>query len=584
MFLKHFKLYALIVLLLTAGNTVFISAESVKMLTEPFDSISQEFDRIYLMHGNQAKELVAELYHIAHSQPDSLPFICECLHKEALLSFDQGIVDITIPERIRLRLADEAIAPYYRALMEYSLGMYLSATGNYSEAFTVTLQALTGFRNQNNRLFIGKSLNIIGTVCSHINLIGMSDSYYKEALEYSQPDERDYLRIKNNIARLNLFRENEQTAADSLMAIIPAAELLADTGIVAIICLNLGSSFFSLREYDTAYLYWQKAAEIIKMSDNLRIEATLNQNMGAYYVLAEKNYGKALECFRLTMQIAKESNNLVQLSASYRVLYQTFELTEQPDSAYLYLKKHLQLVQQLVPNAKAIEAYQSYVSTFLEASENRLTIARQEIKLKERRNIVMVMLLVSIVLVATIFLLLFQQQKRKKERENHRLEERLKHEKEIQEIEKNRQEEVIAAQTREITSYSLLLLNKNNVFNQISELNNQLTGDSKQTKEISSKIGEIIKNNRNTESEWKTFKIHFEKVHPRFFDKLKQHSSELTENNLRICAYFRIGMTTKQVAQILNISPGSVFLHRHRLKQKLRLNETDDLDNFIRMI
>jgi len=586
--LKHLKLYLLIISLLLSGAGLALFAQDH---INSFDSLSKEFDRIYFAHGKRSKEIIKELYEIAYNQPDSLPYIYECLNKEAMLSFDQGIVDNSIPERIRFRLADKDISPYQKALLEYSLGLYLSATGDYSDAFTISLQALSEFRNLNDSVFIGKNLNLLGTICSHINLSNMSRNYYHEALEFYPNNDHDYLRIKNNIARLDLFEDDARAAVDSLEKIIPLAESIDDIGILSIIYLNVGSSYFNIKEFDTAYLYWQKAAEIIRRSDNSRIEATLNQNMGTYYILIEQNYDKALDCFRLTKQIAEESNNLVLLSAAYKILYQTFDMTAQMDSAYYYLKQYQDLSQQLVPNAKAIEAYQSYVSTFLEASENKLTIAEQEIQLKNQQNVVMVMLLILCVLIATIFLSLFRQQKRKKERENHELEERLRHEKEIQKIEKEmqliekkKQEEVIEAQTREITSYSLLLSNKNNIFNQILELNNQLDFGSKNAKEVSTKINEIIKNNLNVDNEWQTVKIHFEKVHPRFFDKLKQHSSDLTENNLRICAYFRIGMSTKQIAQILHISPGSVFLHRHRLKKKLGLHEEDDLDDFIRTI
>jgi DNA-binding HTH domain-containing proteins len=77
---------------------------------------------------------------------------------------------------------------------------------------------------------------------------------------------------------------------------------------------------------------------------------------------------------------------------------------------------------------------------------------------------------------------------------------------------------------------------------------------------------------------------HFNKVHPSFFDKLKEMCNNLTENNLRMCAYFRIGMSAKQVAQILNVSTETIKNGRYRLKRKLGLEEEQDLDDFIRNI
>ncbi|MNS54016.1 Bacterial regulatory protein, luxR family [compost metagenome] len=77
---------------------------------------------------------------------------------------------------------------------------------------------------------------------------------------------------------------------------------------------------------------------------------------------------------------------------------------------------------------------------------------------------------------------------------------------------------------------------------------------------------------------------HFNEVNPDFFNKLKEACSDLTENNLRMCAYFKMGMTAKQVASILNISVETVKNGRYRLKKKLGLTEQDNLDDFIRNI
>jgi DNA-binding NarL/FixJ family response regulator len=100
--------------------------------------------------------------------------------------------------------------------------------------------------------------------------------------------------------------------------------------------------------------------------------------------------------------------------------------------------------------------------------------------------------------------------------------------------------------------------------------------------EASKKIAQIIQDNLNIDEEWDNFKMHFDKVHPYFFEKLKQWCSDLTEENLKMCAYFKIGMTTKQIAQLLHVIPRSVLISRYRLKKKLQLPEDKDLSDFIR--
>jgi tetratricopeptide (TPR) repeat protein len=550
---------------------------------QKFDSIANLFDKINFIHGEKSRDLIDELYQIARTSPDSSILLSKTLSKEAVLSYVQGSMDSTLSIKIKKRLENRAVSPFEKSLLKYSLGMHFSALGGYSDAFSVTLEALEGFKQLNDSAYVVRTLNLLGTICSHISLLNMSKDYYSEALACTNKDQLEYYRIKNNIYRLDFLEKNTETAIDSITELI---HILKDNDVEILVSayLNIGACYFQLQDFTQASLYWLKAEEMIKDMDNPRLDATLAQYFGVYHVFTTHNYSKALDYFRITKQISEKNNNLVHLSAAYNILSQTFDMNGNQDSAYYYLKKYQNLSQNLVPNSKAIEAYQAYVSAFLDASENKLTISEQKIELKNKQFTVMIMLLITIVLFATLLFLFAQQQKRKKERENQILAERLKHEKEIQQLEKEKQDEVIAAKTREITSYSLQLSNKNSVLKQILDLNTQLINSQKEVKNIAGKIDDIIQNNFDVDNEWHLFKIHFEKVHPSFFDKLKQSCNELTENNLRICAYFRIGISTKEIAQILHISPRSVFLQRHRLKKKLGLGENDDLDDFIRNI
>ena len=115
---------------------------------------------------------------------------------------------------------------------------------------------------------------------------------------------------------------------------------------------------------------------------------------------------------------------------------------------------------------------------------------------------------------------------------------------------------------------------------QIRELNLQILDNKNNTSTVR-KIDKIIENNLCIDEEWKNFKLHFDKVHPNFFEKIKKQNIELTEENLKLCAYIKIGLTVKQIAQMLYILPRSVIKGRNRLKKKLNLSEDEDLDNFI---
>lgn len=79
----------------------------------------------------------------------------------------------------------------------------------------------------------------------------------------------------------------------------------------------------------------------------------------------------------------------------------------------------------------------------------------------------------------------------------------------------------------------------------------------------------------------KTFEIQMDELHQEFFKKLKEQYPGLSNNDLRLCAYLKIGLNTNEIAEILNILPSSAFITRSRLRKKLNLAVDEDLHNFL---
>ena len=99
----------------------------------------------------------------------------------------------------------------------------------------------------------------------------------------------------------------------------------------------------------------------------------------------------------------------------------------------------------------------------------------------------------------------------------------------------------------EISSSVLLLSNKNDVLQQIGEITKKYYQDGKIPLEYVGQVNSLVRDSIKGDDEWTRFKIHFDSVHPDFFTKLKNISAELTENDLRLCAYLRIGMRAKDI-------------------------------------
>lgn len=77
------------------------------------------------------------------------------------------------------------------------------------------------------------------------------------------------------------------------------------------------------------------------------------------------------------------------------------------------------------------------------------------------------------------------------------------------------------------------------------------------------------------------FRIYFEEVHPEFLKKLSLAYPKLSENDLRLCAYIFLGMSTKEIAALTYHEVRSIESSRNRLRKKLSLENGADVKAFL---
>ena len=96
------------------------------------------------------------------------------------------------------------------------------------------------------------------------------------------------------------------------------------------------------------------------------------------------------------------------------------------------------------------------------------------------------------------------------------------------------------------------------------------------------KMIKTLSEDDNIDKEWENFTKHFDKVHSNFVLGLKEKHPSITNNELKLCAYLRMNLTTKEIAQLMNISVRGVEISRYRLRKKLGIvSETNLFDYLI---
>lgn len=522
----------------------------------------EEAEEIYFYNYSGTILILEELNEIAELHKDDKSLRTACLYIESMLNDRHALHDSSLIERLNSHLADiEKQSPVNNstiAYSQYSLALNYLIENQYIDGFFAALQSLSLAKTLNDTLHIARSLNMLGRISSQILNFSMAQDYHIEALSYLKEDNVLYYQFKANLFLINSFlQDHPQALVDSLSNLIEPIQRLGHPTFLFSLYSNLAIIHSIMEQNDLSLYYLNQIRNQLHLCDNQWVYHNLHLNFGFYY-RHQGQLDSSLYYYEQAYHIAKKINNKRLINNSLYGITIIHDQLEETDKAYRSLKEYVATDRILNDNARILETSKQHIYSMLDYMQKEEEMHKQELVLRNTIITTVIILAIVALLVVALLLIIIKQKKSK------------------QALLK----ETLDFKIREITSSSLLISNKNNVLNQIQEIIKEI----KPTAKAKSKINEIhslIRNNINTEQNWETFVIHFEQVHPGFFYKLQKHSSELTPTNLRFCAYFRLKLSTKEIATLLNITPSAVKTARFRLKKKFGLSEADSLDDFI---
>lgn len=132
------------------------------------------------------------------------------------------------------------------------------------------------------------------------------------------------------------------------------------------------------------------------------------------------------------------------------------------------------------------------------------------------------------------------------------------------------------SKTKELAASTMSMIRKNEVLSSIKKELNKVK-DKKSIKPVL----QLIDNNLKQNDDWLLFQEAFNNADSDFLKNMKANHPSLTPNDLKLCAYLRLNLSSKKIAQLFNISPRSVEIKRYRLRKKLNLNHEDNLVSYI---
>lgn len=490
-----------------------------------------------------------------------------------LIGGDRMASDSVLSEA--LALVDSLHWPY-----DYMRMLHLEASLR-KESLPDTYIALKGiedfYRQARDSFMLAHACIDIGTVLTEIGDYGKAFGYMQEAGDIYRDLGETVYETKNrlNVANLLYLNGDYETSASMLKQLLEDSVCKEDVGFLIRVLLllseegNDSDSMYAARAYGLSRRYQASAFE--------KYSAVY---LGDWYKDAGAS-DSALRMYRHAGEIDVRIPDALEL-LRLRHLAEVYGALGRDKEALRCWSRYAALKDTVDEEDNLLKIHQA---------EWRSVIARYEMDLlysQERASYRMKLswmiwggLLLFLLALCYVFWKNRQEEKAKKklkEIENAELGYRLENEA----LQKKYLEVELASRERELTSNQLILAEHKNELQSVENLLRKEAAQGGVNEGAFAALDGLLKQYLGKKDEWALFRLQFEKVHPAFFQKLKQHCPDLTEGELRLCAYLSLGMESKQIARMLSLQPDSIKKSRYRLRQKLRLETKDSIEDFLR--
>jgi DNA-binding CsgD family transcriptional regulator len=188
-------------------------------------------------------------------------------------------------------------------------------------------------------------------------------------------------------------------------------------------------------------------------------------------------------------------------------------------------------------------------------------------------------LVVLLLLLSLIGWLIYNYLQMKLKKQHQRISE--KHEKELAVVETKLLQEKVEKQNEELSRITKHMLQKSRIINKVDAEIEKLAADKAIGTSHLRGLKMIVEKNRNPEKEWEMFEMSFNKTYDNYLVKLNNRFPGLTTGDLKLAAYIRMNISTKEISGLLNVSGKSVEMGRYRLRRKLKLEHDQNLTEFL---
>ena len=379
---------------------------------------------------------------------------------------------------------------------------------------------------------------------------------------------------------------------------------------------NIGIILRDLNEFKKAEEAYLNGIRVAKEA-NIENQSVgiLYANLSQIYLDYYKNYDKAISLLNQAIVIYKKLGVKTSLEHAYRNLSINYMEKKYYEKALFYGKKAVFLADSLHDNSRRLNAYMALYDTqknagmYKEALQNleigkkiedstlnkektsiiaemdakfetvkkdaEIKILNKNAELDKIKTWSLIFILISLVAVGAVIFRSFVQ-KRKREIKIAEQEKIIEHEKLLN------AEQELEFKKKELTAKVLQLARKNEFLSQLDdEIKTLKNNVDKTVSNTSGRITQIIKRDLADDRQWEQFSSEFSSVHQGFIDALVAKYGEFSKSEIRLISLLKMNLTSKDIADTLNISDEGIKKARYRLRKKLNLESENDLQSFL---
>lgn len=483
---------------------------------------------------------------------------------------DQAYLNFTLAAKY-YRNADE-IRLYVR--MKSMLGSLCQVRDNLSEAMTYYMEVISLSEERKLFTILPHVLNNVGNIYMDAAEFSQALGYYTRAAEIFRQI-RDSVNIVYplvNMAECYYYLDNNTLSGDYIRQGLEVAVVSGDRLIESRCLMLMGMIHEKEHDYAGAADLMLQGIDKLRLGEGKHPGPPNVQLSEAYTRLAENYYeagdlDQALLYARKGFSLSRFMKLVRWMMVNSRHISLVHEARGQYDSALFYQRISADQLDTLSKSGtvRAVKLMEVQREFEKKQKEAQISVALEK---SSKRTLLIIYIASGVVLLAVIIILflmlkLERQRKAKTELEKTSLSGQLEH------------------QNKELTTNVMYLTRMNEMVMMIAEKLRALDLDEKSNNAhiVQSIVGELERS--SNPDNWKEFEVRFQQVHIDFYRKLGENFPDLTPNELKLCAFLRLNMTTKEIMSITYQSQNSIMVARSRLRQKLGITKDENLVTFL---